>query len=254
MIVKLTNESIDWFYEKKIFSHSRSNISTIHVGSEIEFLNDLTIEPYTGFYPHVKKIIKAGAFSYTHSVITHPLQFQMGRYCSIASDVTHRGYNHQTSFLSTSPFGYDPNESIINSFIMDDCPNFELNLNHAPQGLVAKVENDVWIGAGCVLYPDIIISTGSIIATHSVLTKSVGPYEIWGGNPAKLIKKRFDDETIKLLLETQWWDYKFTDFKALSICNPLEFAEKFLIEKNNFNKYTPELIKIYEMPAEILSN
>lgn len=253
MIVKFTNESIDWFHEKKIFSHSRSNINTIFVGAEVEFLSDLTIEPYTGFYPHVKKIIKAGAFSYTHSVITHPLHFQMGRYCSIASDVTHRGYNHQTSFLSTSPFGYDPGESIISSFITDDCPDFELNLNHSPQGVPAKVENDVWIGAGCVLYPNIIIATGSIIATHSVLTKSTGPYEIWGGNPAKLIKKRFDDETIRLLLETQWWEYKFTDFKGLSVSNPFEFAKKFLIEKDGYGKYLPELIKLSEMPGDILS-
>ena len=52
----------------------------------------------------------------------------------------------------------------------------------------------------------ITIGDGACIASNSVITKDVEPYSIMGGNPAKLIKKRFDDETISTLLELKWWD------------------------------------------------
>lgn len=53
----------------------------------------------------------------------------------------------------------------------------------------------------------VTIGDGAVIGAGSIVTKDVGPYEIWAGNPAKLIRKRFDDETIKKLLKTQWWNW-----------------------------------------------
>lgn len=69
------------------------------------------------------------------------------------------------------------------------------------------IGNDVWIGAESMLMPGISIGDGAVIATRAVVTKDVGPYEIWGGNPAKLIKKRFDDADIGKLLKIKWWDW-----------------------------------------------
>jgi len=61
--------------------------------------------------------------------------------------------------------------------------------------------------------PGVTIGDGAIIGTKAVVTKDVAPYEIVGGNPAKVIRKRFDDETIDFLLQLQWWDWPIEKIK-----------------------------------------
>jgi virginiamycin A acetyltransferase len=65
----------------------------------------------------------------------------------------------------------------------------------------------VWIGYGATIMPGVSIGDGAIIGTGALVTKDVAPYEMIGGNPAKLIRKRFDDETIDFLLQLQWWNW-----------------------------------------------
>ncbi len=67
--------------------------------------------------------------------------------------------------------------------------------------------NDVWIGAGVTVMPGVHIGDGAIIAARSVVTKDAAPYTIVGGNPARLIRKRFDDEMTDYLLQIKWWDW-----------------------------------------------
>ena len=69
------------------------------------------------------------------------------------------------------------------------------------------IGNDVWIGHNVTIMPGIQIGDGVIVATNSTVTKNVEPYSIMGGNPAKLIKKRFSEQQIKWLLDTQWWNW-----------------------------------------------
>ena len=65
-----------------------------------------------------------------------------------------------------------------------------------------------------MIMPGLKIADGAVIGARSLVTKNVGPYEIWGGNPAKLIKKRFSDEEIEKLLEIKWWDFTIEEIKA----------------------------------------
>ena len=76
------------------------------------------------------------------------------------------------------------------------------------------IGNDVWIGAEAMIMPGVKISDGAVIGARSLVTKDIGPYEIWGGNPAKLIKKRFCDEDIEKLLQIKWWDWSLDEIKA----------------------------------------
>lgn len=69
------------------------------------------------------------------------------------------------------------------------------------------IGHDVWIGNSVTIMQGIQIGHGAIIATNSVVTKNVEPYSIVGGNPAKLIRKRFPDDKIAFLLELRWWDW-----------------------------------------------
>jgi virginiamycin A acetyltransferase len=69
------------------------------------------------------------------------------------------------------------------------------------------IGNDVWIGHEAIIMPAVTIGDGAIIASGSVVTKDVPPYAIVGGNPAKIIRKRFADEVIQDLLRIKWWDW-----------------------------------------------
>lgn len=69
------------------------------------------------------------------------------------------------------------------------------------------VENDVWVGYDALIMPGIKIGSGAVIGAGAVVTKDVPPYTIVAGNPAIIIRKRFDDETIKQLLAIEWWNW-----------------------------------------------
>ncbi|MGD1803831.1 CatB-related O-acetyltransferase [Dapis sp. BLCC M126] len=122
----------------------------------------------------------------------------IGKFCSIASDVKFimNGGNHRTDWFTNYPF-----------------PVFENGWEKAmpdswPDKGNTVIGNDVWIGYGATIMPGIQVGDGAIIATKSVVTKNVEPYSIFGGNPAKEIRKRFEEEIIKELLEIKWWDWE----------------------------------------------
>lgn len=69
------------------------------------------------------------------------------------------------------------------------------------------IGNDVWIGHQAMIMPAVTIGDGAIIASGSVVTKDVPPYAIVGGNPAKIIRYRFDEKTIESLLDIKWWNW-----------------------------------------------
>jgi virginiamycin A acetyltransferase len=83
------------------------------------------------------------------------------------------------------------------------------------------IGNDVWIGYDATIMPGVTIADGAIIGTRSIVTKDVGPYEIVGGNPAQVIRKRFDEETIEFLLQLQWWNWPIEQIRehVLAIMN-----------------------------------
>lgn len=122
---------------------------------------------------------------------------QIGNYCSISSDVKIGLGKHPVNHFSSSPVFYSNNNpfGIKNAYI-----NFDEN----PK--CTFIGHDVWIGANALILDGINIGTGAIIAAGSVVTKNVAPYEVVGGVPARLIRKRFDETTIDFLLNTQWWD------------------------------------------------
>jgi virginiamycin A acetyltransferase len=69
------------------------------------------------------------------------------------------------------------------------------------------VGNDVWIGYDSMVMPGVTIGDGAIIATRSVVVSDVPPYAIVGGNPAKVVRRRFSDEIVAALLEIAWWNW-----------------------------------------------
>ena len=77
------------------------------------------------------------------------------------------------------------------------------------------IGNDVWIGQNAVILPGVHVGDGAIIGANSVVGSDVAPYTIVIGNPAKVLRKRFDDELIGLLLKFKWWDKSIEEINAL---------------------------------------
>jgi acetyltransferase-like isoleucine patch superfamily enzyme len=150
------------------------------------------------------KIIMTGRHSYGIEHIKTPswgegAHLFIGGFCSIAENQTiFLGGNHRTDWSTTFPFGHVFKKTF---------PSGKINGHGHPatRGHVV-IENDVWIGEGCTIMSGLRIGSGSVVAAKSVVVKDVEPYTIVGGNPAKLIGRRFSDNIIQKLMEIKWWD------------------------------------------------
>lgn len=123
----------------------------------------------------------------------------IGKFCAIGRGVEFimNGANHQINAITTYPFN-------IMSNGWDRVPMLLENLPIKDDTIVG---NDVWIGQNVTIMPGIKIGNGAIIAANSVITKDIPAYCIAGGNPIKIIRKRFDDELIDFLQDLKWWDW-----------------------------------------------
>jgi len=145
----------------------------------------------------------------------------IGKFCAIASNVKFimNGANHPLNYFTTYPFaifGHDWED--------------KMSVEGTSKGDTI-IGNDVWLGYNAVIMPGITIGDGAIIATNSVVTKDIPAYTIVGGNPAQIIRKRFEDEIIALLLELKWWDLsieKITDYIPILCSNNHEELKKIL--------------------------
>jgi len=121
----------------------------------------------------------------------------IGSFCSIANGVIVGGGMHPIKWVSTSPVFYEGRDSVKAKFS-----------EHRREPVkVTMIGHDVWIGQNVIIKQGVNIGTGAIIGMGSVVTKNVSPYSIVAGVPAKIIRKRFDDNTIVELLNTKWWTY-----------------------------------------------
>ncbi len=145
----------------------------------------------------------------------------IGKFSMIASDVKFimNGANHLSESISSYPFAIFGN-GWENAMEGKTYPN---------KGDIV-IGNDVWIGYNATIMGGVTIGDGAIIATNATVTKDVAPYTIVGGNPAKEIRKRFDEDTVKKLLEMQWWNWDISkitkNIQALAggQINELEFT------------------------------
>ena len=131
---------------------------------------------------------------------------EIGSFCSIADRCSIGGAAHPISYVSSSPV-FHAGKNV-----------FHVSFAKFPKIQTPKtiIENDVWIGQGAYIKAGVKVSTGAVIGMGSVVTHDVGEYEIWAGNPAKLIRKRFDDETIEKLIFSEWWNLAVEEILKLA--------------------------------------
>ena len=185
--------------------------------------NPDVIHPIAGYDKeiYVKPTIKnpniiVGDFTYIadsdfESHVTHFYPWSrdnliIGKFCQIAAGVEFvmNDANHKMNAVTTFPF-----------YTLE---GWEMKIPD-PAEMPFKgntvIGNDVWIGQNAVILPGVHVGDGAIIGANSVVGSDVAPYTIVIGNPAKVLRKRFDDELIGLLLKFKWWDKSIEEINSL---------------------------------------
>ncbi|GAB3760838.1 CatB-related O-acetyltransferase [Spirosoma pomorum] len=128
-------------------------------------------------------------------------RLQIGKFCMIASGVEFimNGANHLVNAVTSYPF----------AIFGGDWAGAMDGKSYPTKGDTI-IGNDVWIGYRAAILPGITIGDGAIIGSYAIVTRDVPPYSIIGGNPAKVIRQRFDQATVDTLLALRWWDWPIT--------------------------------------------
>lgn len=182
-----------------------------------------TIHPIVGYDKeiYIKPTLKnaniiVGDFTYIadsefESHVTHFYPWSrdrliIGKFCQIASGVEFmmNDANHQMNAVSTFPF-----------YTLEGWNAKPPKAADMPFKGDTVIGNDVWIGQSATILPGVHIGDGAIIGANSVVGSNVEPYTVVAGNPAKLIRKRFDNELISLLLKWRWWDKSIDEINRL---------------------------------------
>ncbi len=166
----------------------------------MRILNDIKNAVYGYWSPTFLKSDKRYAAyeigEYTYGkpdVLAHDknTRLKIGRFCSIARDVTIQlGGEHHTNWVTTYPFG-------------DFFSQINRKENYAKSKGDVTIGNDVWIGHGAMILSGVTIGSGAVVAANAVVTKDVAPYAIVGGNPAKVIRYRFNENEIERSAENR---------------------------------------------------
>lgn len=204
--------------------------------------NPNTVHPVAGYNKeiYVKPTIKnpniiVGDFTYIadsefESHVTHHYDFIgdkliIGKFCQIAAGVEFvmNGANHQMNAASTFPF-----------YTLEGWNMKPPAANDMPFKGDTIIGNDVWIGQNAVILPGVHIGDGAIIGANSVVGSDVDAYSIVVGNPAKMIRYRFDAELTSLLLKFKWWDKPVEEINELIpilTSRDLEWVKKELADR-----------------------
>lgn len=184
----VTNTQLD---QKEIHPLKSGDESVTYIKATLENCPNIEVGDYTYF---------DGQNFQEH--VTHHYDFIgdkliIGKFCQIGRNVEFimNGANHQMNAVSTYPFyifhGWEQN------------PPSKKDLPYKGDTVIG---NDVWIGQNVTFLPGVHVGDGCIIGANAVVASDIPPYCIVVGNPAKIIKKRFDDEMIELLEQLKWWN------------------------------------------------
>ncbi|NUJ98146.1 CatB-related O-acetyltransferase [Candidatus Gracilibacteria bacterium] len=192
------------FIKKKILSIQYKNINlsrgTIQKISILDIINKvIQFDNNVSLYEtSIRGNFKIGEYSYINGPNTflfslNNYKIEIGRYCCVAMNTNMITYNdHLSNKLTNYPF---------------------IDYKEQHHGGDIIIGNDVWIGMNCIILPGIKIGNGAVIGAGTIVTKDVPDYAIYAGNPGKVIKYRFDENTINNLLKLERWNWDIEKVK-----------------------------------------
>ena len=205
--------------KNKLAQKKMKNI--IHSTSRIGLLSTIqgsTLGAYTlvsAFATITGSILGDYTYLNRYSWLDHTV---IGKFSSIASHVSIGLYEHNLC-VTTHPF-YHGN-------LFGNLTSVNTPYDNAE---ITKIGNDVWIGTHATILKGVKVSDGAIVGAGSVVTKDVPPYSIVIGNPATILRYRFDEDTIKIILGSKWWEYERELLKEMIDANAFR-------DINIFKKY-----------------
>ena len=168
------------------------------------FLKNVITAPniHVGDYTYYDDLEHPTEFQQRNVLFNYPAfgdQLIIGKFCAIAAGTKFimGPANHRISSVTTYPF------HVFGGVWAENTPP---HLDQLPRKGDIVVGNDVWIGRESVILPGVHIGDGAIIAARSVVAKDVPPYTVAGGNPVRVLKQRFPEDLVQLLLAWRWWD------------------------------------------------
>ena len=178
---------------------------------------DAKVEPGSSF---ISSSINAHSFCGYNCDINSA---DIGKFCSIANHVVIGGGMHPVEWISSSPAFYRGRDSI----------KFKAAEHSREPVKRTQIGHDVWIGQNALIKQGISVGTGAVIGMGSVVTKDVPAYSIVAGNPARLIRYRFDQKIIARLLKSEWWNCSDAILVSLGAYakSPESFLENMTDEK-----------------------
>jgi acetyltransferase-like isoleucine patch superfamily enzyme len=169
-------------------------IKKIHLRAIINSHVDKTTLVYAGSHLVNVRIGRYSNIGYDNTLIN----VEIGSFCAFGKNVTIGGASHTLDWVSIS--------SVFNN--IKDGSQKKFSNHHFSVETKTFIGNDVWIGDNVLVKGGIVVADGAVLGMGSVVTKNVPPFEIWAGNPAKFIRKRFKDDEIVELLKMEWWDWE----------------------------------------------
>jgi len=158
--------------------------------------------------------IEVGDYTYYDDAAADPTEFErnnvlygygperlvIGRYCALAEGVRFvmAGANHAMLGPSTFPFG------IFGGAWAETTMDLVMS---APSRGDTVVGNDVWLGYRTLVMPGVTVGDGAVVAAASVITSDIPPYAIAGGNPARVLRMRYEPDDVDRLLRAAWWNW-----------------------------------------------
>lgn len=186
----------------------------------------ITVGDYTYFDRHISL-----------AIFTPDDRIEIGKFCSLAKDVViFGGGNHIMTRATTFPF----------KWLSAKAEPEERYTDAASKG-ATKICHDVWVGHGATILSGVKIGNGAVVGAQAVVAKEVPAYAIVVGNPAQVVRYRFEPETVERLLELAWWDWEPAKIAAnleLLYTNPDEWGSEIKLKEPQ-----GEVLKFIGMPA-----
>lgn len=191
------------------------DVTLLRIGALLTFDGPISLQ-----LVNISTAVRIGGCSYARGPSAFQAVSSVGRYCSIAPGARFGDGQHPTEFLSTNPFQFD--RRYFAHVGRDMAPEYFAKLPPRLQSRALPpvvIGHDVWIGSGVTIFRNVKVGDGSVIAAGAVVTTDVPPYAIVGGIPARIIRYRFDPETISALQTLRWWEYSPVELSGIQFDN-----------------------------------